>query len=99
MNFQYFNIMFLFMFLYMINTFADKAYNLRLRNKFLRVYIATDKKKVVSEYSNKIIIKTKSKIDKYYNKILSKYYDLSLFYNSLTDEEKEILETIISLCY
>lgn len=87
------------MFLYMINTFADKAYNLRLRNKFLRIYIATDKKKVVSEYSNKIIIKTKSKIDKYYNKILSKYYDLSLFYNSLTDEEKEILETIISLCY
>ena len=99
MNFQGFNIMFLFIFLYIINTFAEKAYNLRLRNKFLRIYIASDKKKVINEYSNKIIIKTKSKIDKYYNKLLSKYYDLSLFYNSLTDEEKEILETIISLCY
>ena len=87
------------MFLYMINTFADKAYNLRLRNKFLRIYIANDKKKIVNEYSNKIIVKTKSKFNEYYNKLLSKYYDTSLFYNSLTDEEKEIIEAIISLCY
>jgi len=99
MNFPVLNIMFLFMFLYMINIFADKTYNLRLRNKFLRIYIASDKKKVINEYSNKIIVKTKSKFNEYYNKLLSKYYDLSLFYNSLTDEEKEILETIISLCY
>ena len=99
MNFPVFKIMFLFMFLYIINIYAEKAYNLRLRNKFLRIYIANDKKKVVSEYSNKIIVKTKSKIDKYYNKLLSKYYDFSLFYNNLTDEEKEILEAIISLCY
>jgi hypothetical protein len=83
----------------MINTFADKAYNLRLRNKFLRIYIANDKKKIVNEYSNKIIVKTKSKFNEYYNKLLSKYYDTSLFYNSLTDEEKEIIEAIISLCY
>ena len=87
------------MFLYMIHISADKTYNLRLRNKFLRIYIANDKKKIVNEYSNKIIVKTKSKFNEYYNKLLSKYYDTSLFYNSLTDEEKEIIEAIISLCY
>jgi len=97
MNFPVLNIMFLF--LYMINISADKTYNLRLRNKFLRIYIASDKKKVINEYSNKIIVKTKSKVNEYYNKLLSKYYDVSLFYNNLTDEEKEILEAIISLCY
>jgi hypothetical protein len=97
MNFLALNVLFLF--LYIINTFADKSYNLRLRNKILRIYIANDKKKVINEYSNKIIVKSKTKVNEYYNKILSKYYDVSLFYNSLTDEEKEILEVIISLCY
>jgi hypothetical protein len=83
----------------MLNTFADKAYNLRLRNTILRIYISADRKKVINEYSNKIINKTKSKVNKCYNKILSKYYDLNLFYNTLTDEEKEMIEAIISLCY
>jgi hypothetical protein len=83
----------------MIHISADKTYNLRFRNALLRVYISSDKKRIINEYSNKIIVKTKSKFNEYYNKLLSKYYDVSLFYNSLTDEEKEILETIISLCY
>lgn len=99
MNLLALNVLFLILFLYIINTFADNSYNLRLRNKILRIYIANDKKKVINEYSNKIIIKTKSKVNVFYNKILSKYYDASLFYNSLTDEEKEIIETIISICY
>ena len=103
MNLQSFNIlflfMFLFMFLYMINTCADKAYNLRFRNTLLRVYISSNKKKTITEYSNKIAFKIKTKTTDYYNKLVSKYYDLSLFYNSLTDEEKEIIETILSLCY
>jgi len=97
MNFPVLNIMILF--LYMINISADKTYNLRFRNALLRVYISSDKKKIVNEYSNKIIIKTRTEVNKYYNKLLSKYYDFSLFYNNLTDEEKEILEAIISLCY
>jgi len=63
------------------------------------MYISTDKKKVVNEYSNKIAIKTKTKVTEYYNKIISKYHDMNVFYNSLTEEEKAIVEAIISLCY
>ncbi len=92
-------LVFIVLFLYVLKSAAKKAYNLRFRNTLLRVYIATDKKKVISEYSNKIAIKTKSKTIDYYNKILSKYRDLNLFYNMLSDEEKELIEAIISLCY
>jgi hypothetical protein len=92
-------LVFLTLILFTLNIFADKTNNLRLRNSFLRIYIATDKKIIMNDYCNKLILKTKSKVNKCYNKILSKYYDLSLFYNTLTDEEKEMIETIISLCY
>jgi len=84
---------------YVLISYSDKSLNLRLRNTLLRVYIANDKKKIINEYSNKIAIKTKSKVNIFYNKILSKYYDVTLFYNTLTDEEKEIIDAIISLCY
>ena len=78
---------------------SEKAYNLRFRNTLLRVYIATDKKKVIGEYSDKIVKKTQSKANDYYNKVVTKYYDINLFYNSLTEEEKELIEAIIALCY
>ena len=81
----------------MIN--SENSYNLRFRNTLLRIYISSDKKKVVNEYSNKIAIKTKTKATGYYNKLLSKYHDINLFYNTLTDEEKALIEAIISLCY
>jgi len=90
---------FIVLFLYVLKSASKKAYNLRFRNTLLRVYIASDKKKVISEYSNKIAVKTKIKTIDYYNKILSKYHDLNLFYNMLSDEEKELIEAIISLCY
>ena len=100
MNLLALNILFLILILYIIkNTSANKSFNLILRNKILRIYIANDKKKLINEYSNKIIIKTKSKVNEFYNKLLSKYYDFSLIYNNLTDEEKEIIETIVLLCY
>jgi hypothetical protein len=84
---------------YVLISYSEKSLNLRLRNTLLRVYIANDKKKIINEYSNKIAIKTKSKVNIFYNKILSKYYDVTLFYNTLTDEEKEIIDAIISLYY
>jgi len=87
------------LFSYMLNCYSERAYNLRFRNTLLRVYIATDKKKVIGEYSDKIIKKTKSKTNDYYNKLLTKYNDINLFYNSLTDQEKELIEAIITLCY
>jgi len=85
--------------LYTSKIVSEKFYNLRFRNTLLRIYISTDKKKLLSEYSNKIAIKTKTKTTDYYSKILSKYYDVNLFYNTLTEEEKTIIEAIISLCY
>jgi hypothetical protein len=90
---------FIVLFLYMLNCASERAYNLRFRNTLLRVYIATDKKKVIGEYSDKIVKKTKSKASDYYNKLLMKCYDVNLFYNSLTEEEKELTEAIIALCY
>ena len=92
-------LVFIVLFLYVLKSAAKKASNLRFRNTLLRLCIATDKKKVISEYSNKISIKTKSKTTDYYNKILTKYHDLNLFYNMLSEEEKELIEAIISLCY
>jgi len=81
----------------MIN--SENSYNLRFRNTLLRIYISSDKKKVVNEYSNKIAIKTKTKATDCYNKVLTKYYNVNLFYNTLTEEEKAIIDAIISLCY
>jgi hypothetical protein len=87
------------LFLYVFKTLSEKSYNLRFRNTLLRIYISTDKKKVADEYSNKIVVKTKTKATDCYNKVLTKYYDVNIFYNSLTEEEKAIVEAIISLCY
>jgi len=90
---------FIVLFLYVCKCASERTYNLRFRNTLLRVYIATDKKKVIGEYSDKIVKKTQSKANDYYNKVLMKCYDVNLFYNSLTDEEKELIEAIIALCY
>lgn len=70
---------------------------LRLRNSILRIYIASDKNKlqIINEYTNKIV----QKVQKVQNKVINKYYDLNLFYNTLSDEEKEFIDFIISLCY
>lgn len=67
---------------------------LRFRNSLLRIYIASDKNKtyLIREYSNKLIKKIKTKIN-------DKYYELNLLYNNLSEDEKEIIEFIISLCY
>ena len=72
---------------------GEKTY-LRFRNSILRIYIASDKNRfhIINDYSKKIIQKIK-------NKVTNKYYDLNLFYNSLSDEEKEFIDFIISLCY
>lgn len=72
---------------------GEKSY-LRFRNSILRIYIASDKDKytVTKEYSNKIMQKIKTKLTK-------KYYDLNFYYNTLTEEEKTILDFIISLTF
>jgi hypothetical protein len=74
-------------------TNGEKSY-LRFRNSILRIYIASGKKKyeLINEYSNKIVEKVK-------NKVINKYYDLNIYYNSLSEEEKTFLDFIISLYY
>jgi hypothetical protein len=42
---------------------------------------------------------TSKQILKMYDKCLSQYYDTSITYNSLSEEDKTIIETILSLCY
>ena len=90
---------FIVLFLYVLNCYSERAYNLRFRNSLLRVYIVADKKKIISEYSNKIAIKTKNKTIDYYNKILSKFHDFNLFYSMLTEEEKNLIDAIVLLYY
>jgi hypothetical protein len=89
---------FIVLFLCLLKCSSEKAYNLRFRNTLLRVYIASDKKKVINEYSHKLVNETKLKASDCYNKLVTKYYDINLLYNSLTNEEKDLIEVIISLC-
>jgi hypothetical protein len=77
---------------------AEQSY-LRFRNSLLRIYVATDKKQQIREYSYKILKKSKTKLEDIYNYSLSKYYDLNLLYNNLTEEEKVLIDSVISLCY
>ena len=91
----------LLLFLYIIIVIgSENLHNLRLRNTLLRVYVTNDyRKEIIKEFTNKIVNKIKTKTKKCYEKTLTKYYDLLLFYNNLTDEEKEAIDFIISLCY
>ena len=86
----------LVLYLFVVTNFyanGEKSY-LRFRNSILRIYIASDKDKytVTKEYSNKMMQKIKTKLTK-------KYYDLNIYYNTLTEEEKTLLDFIISLTF
>jgi hypothetical protein len=58
-----------------------------IRNNFLRMCLYNCEKKQ---------IQTVSKI---YHLFLSKIYDCHLFYYRLSDEEKDIIDALFSLCY
>jgi len=67
---------------------------LRLRNYTLRITILKNIKKT------KLYIKNiKTTTNNLYNKMLTVYYDANYKYYSLSDEERDLLENIISLCY
>jgi len=78
---------------------ADNLRNLRVRNVLLRIYIASDKKQILKDYYKKSLNKTKTIVLRKKESIFSKIYEINMIYNNLTDEEKELLEFIISLCY
>jgi hypothetical protein len=76
------------LFLYTFVTVSGNRFNSRFRNSLLRICIASDKKDIINEYRKKIV-----------NKLVTKYNDINLLYNSITQEEKEFIEAIIALCY
>ena len=74
------------LFLYVLKCASENACKLRFRNTLLRRYIASDKKRMIGEYSDKLV-----------KKVLTKYYDINLFYNTSTREDRDLIESIISL--
>jgi hypothetical protein len=71
-----------------INYNNNINYNLlRLRNSYLRIKLSEDVSKLKYYYK------------KMYTKTLNLYYDLNREYYSLSDEERTLIETIISISY
>jgi hypothetical protein len=60
---------------------------IRLRNTYLRLKLSHDVEKIKYYYK------------KMYTKTLNLYYDINREYYSLSDEERTLIETIISLSY
>lgn len=64
---------------------------LQVRNSFLRIVIANDYKKTKNVVTS---------IKKYfYNKTLTTYYNISEKYYALSEDDKTLIEAIISLGY
>jgi hypothetical protein len=66
----------------------------RTRNQYLRLYVWYKKHKM-KNFASSLIEKT----TKTYNFMLSKYYDANIFYYSLSENERELLEQIINSSY
>lgn len=92
-------VLFLIIVNFVIIANAANLNNLRIRNALLRIYIASDKTKILREYYKKTLYKTRSLILEKKENIVSKIYEINMIYNNLTAEEKEILGFILSLCY
>jgi hypothetical protein len=78
---------------------------MKFRNYALRLLISEDYNKLNKMFaSQKVKIKylkniTSKKILKIYDKALSKYYDSIINYSSLSEDDKTIIETILSMSY
>ena len=64
---------------------------LQIRNSFLRIVIANDYKK-----TKKVVSSIKNY---FYNKTLTTYYNISEKYYALSEDDRVLIETIISLSY
>jgi hypothetical protein len=68
-------------------------FNNNLKNTYLRLFIFGDK-------NNYLIFKNFNKLKRlYYNKAMVSLSDGITNYNTLSEEDKIIIETILSLCY
>jgi len=71
---------------------------LRLRNTSLRFIISDDFQRLTRNINN-IKLLTKDKLNVIINKYISSYYHVSYLYYELSEEQKELIEFITSLCY
>ena len=84
---------------------GDHSSYMKFRNNMLRVmmsdrYIPFKRMIEIQNIKIKYIKNiTTKKILKMYDKCLSQYYDACINYNSLSEEDKTIIETILSMCY
>ena len=81
---------------YLINNVYCNYNNnyLKIRNYTLRIIILKDINKA------RLFIKNGRDLTKnIYNKMMNIYYDTSYKYYSLSDDEIELLDNIVSLCY
>jgi hypothetical protein len=76
---------------YTIQHFNIHQININIKTNYLKV-----RNNYLKYITKQPIFK---KLHKSYNSMMSKYYDCVFYYSSLTDEEKEFIENIISLCY
>jgi hypothetical protein len=60
---------------------------IQIKNNILRIYLRNNEKQKIRN------------VNRFYHLLISKIYDVQLFYYKLTEEEKDILDAIWSLCY
>jgi hypothetical protein len=66
---------------------------LRFRNNSLKFILFKDKNNI------KLLKKLKNYYELYYNKSIAKISEGIYEYNALSEDQKTIIETVISLCY
>lgn len=70
----------------------------KTRNQYLRLYVYCKKCNIHKcvESASKL---TKNRIGTAYNYVLSKYYDANVFYYSLSETDRELIEQILNVSY
>ena len=70
-----------------------------LRNQFLRLSLVKNSNNIYSSKCKEKILNQIKKIDKVKDSILSKFYDINNEYNSLSDDDRYFIETILGLVF
>ena len=82
----------------LVNSVNNNNYQLMARNTALRVLLSNEFKKTEFIVKNMKIF-SKHIYTRIQNKIKSNYYDTCAFYYSISEDDKTMMEAIISLCY
>jgi hypothetical protein len=76
----------------------NNNYSLMARNTALRIVLSNEYKKTEFVLKN-IKIFSKYIVEKIQQKTLSKYYDVCGCYYSMAEDDKTMIEAVVSLCY